>query len=513
MLANAPRSSACFTRLAVALTLLLFCHGVLASPLVVEIDTVPDARQARPDNISKIAVIEFTGEITFESGSYFKNRFRAAKESGCELLIVDVDSPGGLKTESLDIAALIRDCDWAYTVVFVKNEAISGGALISLGCDELHISPNAQFGDIGEIAFDPEQWAFRLIEPKVESFLSSEARALAQSKGRSPDLAESMVDKDVLVYTRISEATGEAEFTTVRADAKELPEPPWEAVPEAGAERFLTLNGARAKQLGIAQRFATTRAEVIDSFPGGAKSELKVYSHKASDTVAYILNYPLVTGLLIVIGLVALYFEMAAPGTMIGGLVAGLCAALFFWSHFAGGTAGWMEVILFLAGLAFIAAELFIIPGFGVAGLSGIVLLTASVILASQGFVVPETAVDWDQLLGNIVMLVIAGFAFFIAAFFITARMGSLPVFSRMVLSTDREGQVASSSAAVPVSLPVEVGTVGVADSLLRPAGRASFEGRSFDVISDGSFVEAGATVKVIKVFGNVITVTEVQES
>ena len=214
-------------------------------------------------------------------------------------MIIDVDSPGGLKTESLDIAALIRDCDWAYTVVFVENEAISGGALISLGCDELHISPNAQFGDIGEIAFDAEQWAFRLIEPKVESFLSSEARALAQSKGRSPELAESMVDKDVLVYTRKSEATGEAEFTTVRSDAKILPDAPWEAVPEAGAERFLTLNGARTKQLGIAQHFATTRQEVIDSFPGGAQSKVRVYSHKVSDSVAYILNYPFVTGLIL----------------------------------------------------------------------------------------------------------------------------------------------------------------------------------------------------------------------
>ena len=513
MLANALRFTTCFACFAVATTFFLFGGAVLASPLLVEIDTVPDARQPRPDTISKISVIEFTGEITFESGSYFKNRFRAAKAAGCDLLIIDVDSPGGLKTESLDIAAMIRDCDWAYTVVFVKHEAISGGALISLGCDELHISPNAQFGDIGEIAFDPEQWAFRLIEPKVESFLSSEARALAESKGRSPELAESMVDKDVLVYTRKSEETGEAEFTTVRSDAKELPEAPWEAVPEAGAERFLTLNGARTKQLGIAQHFATTRKEVIDSFPGGAKSKVRVYSHKVSDTVAYILNYPFVTGLILVIGLVALYFEVAAPGTMVGGLIAGLCAALFFWSHFAGGTAGWMEVILFVAGLAFIAAELFVIPGFGVAGFGGIVLLTASEILASQGFVVPETAVDWDQFLGNIVMLVIAGFAFFIAAFFITSRMGSLPLFNRMVLSTEREGQAAPSTVEAPVNQPVEIGAVGVADSLLRPAGRASFNGRSFDVISDGSFVDAGTAVKVIKVFGNIITVAEVHES
>ena len=452
MLANVAQIAHFLAHCVVAVTLFLFCGELLAVPLLAEIDSVPDARQPRPETISKIAVIEFRGEITFESGSYFRNRFRAAKAAGCDLLMIDIDSPGGLKTESLEIARLIRDCDWAYTVVFVKDQAISGGALISLGCDELHISPNARFGDIGEIAFDPEAWAFRLIEPKVESFLSRDARDLAESKGRAPELAESMVDKDVLVYTRDSEATGEAEFTTVRSDSKELPGDPWQAVPEAGPERFLTLSGARAKQLGIAQRFATTRKEVIDSFPGGAKSDVKVYSHKTSDHVAYILNYPFVTGLILVIGLVALYFELAAPGTMVGGLIACLCAALFFWSHFAGGTAGWMEVILFVAGLAFIAAELFIIPGFGVAGLGGIVLLTASVILASQGFVVPETSLDWNQMLSNIVMLVIAGFAFFIAAFFITSRMGSLPLFNRMVLSTDREGQVAADAVEVAAS-------------------------------------------------------------
>ena len=120
---------------------------------------------------------------------------------------------------------------------------------------------------------------------------------------------------------------------------------------------------------------------------------------------------------------------------------------------------------------------------------------------------------DWNQLLSNIVMLVIAGFAFCIAAFFITSRMGSLPLFNRMVLSTEREGQAAPNTAEASPESPVEIGAVGVADSLLRPAGRASFNGRSFDVISDGSFVDAGTTVKVIKVFGNVITVAEVQES
>lgn len=500
----------------VALTLLLPLTSPTASTVLAQenIEKVPDARQPRPDKINKVVVIEFEGEINYERERYFNARFKQAKAVGCDVLIVEIDSPGGLKIESLKMARLIRDCDWAYTVVFIKNEAISGGALMSLGSDEIQISPNAKFGDIGEIGFDTEQFAWRLIEPKIESYLSRDARDLAESKGRPAALAESMVDKDVVVYTKQSEQ-GVAEFTSARVDDDQQPVAPWRVVPETGAERFLTLSGQRAKQLGVAQRFAESRAEVLASFDGGDTSNVDVFIHTTTDTIVHLLNTPFITGLLLVGGLVALYFELTAPGIGVGGLVSALCAALFFWSRMSGGTSGWLEVILFLAGIIFIVMEIFVIPGFGVAGLGGALLLLSSVVLASQDFVVPQTVWDWNRLLVSLLTVACSGLIFLVAAFFITRSLGSIPLFNRLVLTPDGPVSVAEDGkgAAVAEQPEIAVGDWGKASSLLRPSGRAVFNGRSFDVVSDGSFVDPDTPVKVVRIQGNVITVAEVIES
>ena len=209
-------------------------------------------------------LIQFHGEINRPLAQYFKNRFNRARRDGIDLLIIEIDSPGGLKIESLQIARALRDCKFAYTVCLISNEAISGGALVSLGCDEIFIDPNAKFGDIGEIGFDTETFAWRLIEPKIESYLSRDARDLAQSKGRPADLAEAMVDKDVLVFAKHKGNVADAplEFKLVRVDADDKPAEPWTLIPETGPERFLTLSGQRAKELGIAQHFAVESRRV-----------------------------------------------------------------------------------------------------------------------------------------------------------------------------------------------------------------------------------------------------------
>lgn len=271
---------------------------------------MPDARQPRPQVFRKPGLIQIQGEINRPLAQYFKNRFERARRDGVDLLIVEVDSPGGLKIESLQMARSLRDCKFAYTACLIRNEAISGGALVSLGCDEIFIDPNAKFGDIGEIGFDPETFAWRLIEPKIESYLSRDARDLAQSKGRPADLAEAMVDKDVLVYVKPGSDDGDKPlaFKLVRADTNEKPGAPWKLIPETGPERFLTLSGQRTKELGIAQHFASDRKELADEL-GFDLNQLRVYRQTTTDTVVYLLNNPFVTGLLVIVGLVALYIE------------------------------------------------------------------------------------------------------------------------------------------------------------------------------------------------------------
>ena len=480
--------------------------------------SVPDATRPRPESFQNPALIEFQGPINGHLKLYFENRFAKARKSGADLLIVEIDSPGGYKQESLDMARQLRDCDWAYTVALISNEAISGGALVSLGCDEIMIDLNAKFGDIGEIAFDGDNRAFRMIEPKIESYLSRDARDLAESKGRPPDLAEALVDKDVLVYVRPSAnaENGALEFTTVRADELLKPNPPWKLVSESGPERFLTLSGQRAIELGIAQGSQSSREDAAREL-GFETKKLRVYRPTTTDTVVYVLNNPYVTALLVLFGLVALYFEFSSPGMGVGGLLAGLAAVLFFWSRFLGGTSGWLEVILFMDGIVFLFAEVFVIPGFGVSGITGMALLFSSVVLASQDFVFPQTAEQWNQSLTSMLMLMCTGVAFLIAAVFISKRLGSMPIFNRMVLApppiVDESEKLDEHGK--PISPPhpmVSVGDWGRTESLLRPAGRASFAGRSLDVVSDGTYVDAGAQVRVIEITGNIVRVTEIDD-
>ena len=517
-----------------------------------EARSVPDQTRPRPTTFKKVAIIEFHREIDMNQHRYFKNRFAAAERAGVDLLIVEIDSPGGLKIESLEMSRMLRDCDWAYTVCLITKEAISGGALIALGCDEIQIAPHAKFGDIGEIGFDPEQMAFRLIEPKIESYLYRDARDIAESKGRPPALAESMVDKDALVYFRpklgkaqdakddqedeeveIADAGAAEEkaklansktfngdrfeFKIVRSDAELKPDPPWNLVPETAEERFFTASGQRTFELGIANGLVEGREELADTM-GVELSSANVYRHTVTDNVVHTLNTSWVTGLLIIVGLIALYVELSAPGIGIGGLLAGLCALLFFWSRFFGGTSGWLEVLLFVAGVTFVLFEIFIIPGFGIPGATGLFLMLASVVLASQDFVFPTTADQWNQSLTTMVTLALSGCVFIVAAVFITKRLGSIPIFNQLVLnpteqnseqSKDNEG----SGKTDPQTHPhVSVGDWGKTESPLRPAGRAMFAGRSVDVVSDGSFVDRGLQVKVTKISGNIITVAVVEQ-
>jgi membrane-bound serine protease (ClpP class) len=221
-----------------------------------------------------------------------------------------------------------------------------------------------------------------------------------------------------------------------------------------------------------------------------------------------------------VIGLVALYIEFSFPGTFVGGLIAGLCFSIFFWSRFLGGTAGWLEVILFVAGLTFIGMELFVIPGFGITGITGILLLITSIIMASQTFLIPHNSRELNTTLTQVGILGGSGLLFLLAAAIVSRYLGVVPVFSALVLefqgpinaeqagAPDAKSQLATAS-----GFPVKVGEEGVADSLLRPAGKARFGDHYIDVITNGGFVDRGQPVRIIEISGNRVVVRPMDTS
>ena len=485
--------------------------GLTSIQAVASQEQVPNLKKDRPARAVRPYLIEFKGDIDWQLAKYFRSRVEQAKSAGADLIVVEIDSPGGLKSESLSLAELLRDIDWAYTVAYVPREALSGAALMAFGCDELVIGELARFGDIGVIQYDPQLFAFRFAPEKIQSVLIRQARDLAASKGRSPDLAEDMIDKDFVVYQR--EQNGSIEFKGLTAD-EAPPGDNWRLVPES-KKGFLTVNGVRAKELQLATAFATDRESVAKEI-GFDLSTTRVLKPTATDTIVYYLNHPVGAGLLIVIGLIAFFSEISAPGIGVGGLIAGLCAMLFFWSRFLGGTSTWLEIVLFTAGIIFLLMELFVIPGWGISGIMGLLLTVSSVFLASQDFVVPTNERQWNQFLTSVLMLLCSGAIFVIGAAFIVQYLGYIPIFSQLMLSPpdhdEYNGKTMPDKPGRVQHPDISVGDWGHSESLLRPAGRAIFNRRSFDVVSDGEFIEPGQQVKVIDIQGNRITVSAIDD-
>jgi membrane-bound serine protease (ClpP class) len=474
-------------------------------------------------NFQQAVLIRFEGEINPLLEQNLYRKLATARRYEPDLLVIEIDSPGGWVDSSLNLADRLRQVDWARTVAFIPREAISGGAVMALGCDDIVMAPHAHLGDAGEIFLD-ENGVFRYVEEKTRSYLASKLRGLARAKGRSPALAEAMCDMDLAVYHVRHRTNGTDAYMSDQELKSEADPEQWERIKPVfgtGQKRFLTMDGSQAVEVGFAQGLVSSRGELKDHY--GLSHDFIVLEHTPVDTAVMILNAPLVTGLIIVIGLVALYVEFSLPGTFIGGMVAGLCFALFFWSRFLGGTAGWLELILFVAGLAFLGMELFVIPGFGVAGFSGILLLLASVIMASQSFVVPHSNRELNIMLTQVGIVGVSAVVFLITAGLISRYLGAIPLARALMLDLPQAATTPASavpsesiekspSVSPPVSpaREVRVGDQGIADSLLRPAGKVQFGDRFVDVVSDGTFIDRGRPVRVVEISGNRVVVREV---
>ncbi len=468
-------------------------------------------------------LIRFEGTITPMLEQYLYRKLDVARERDSDVVILEIDSLGGFVDSSFNIAHRLRDIDWAHTVAFVPRQALSGAAIVALGCDEIIMNPDAVLGDAGPIIMG-EDSMFRHAPEKLRSDLARRIRDLAEAKNRPPVLAEAMVDMELVVYKVQNRQTGNDTFMSDAEIAAADDPKVWQKgkpILESRESHFLEVNGRRAIELQLAEELAEDRAELADVV--GLAQRPLVLQATSIDTAVFVLNLPFVTGLLFVIGLVALYIEFSAPGISIGGLVSLLCFALFFWSRFLGGTAELLEVVLFVTGAIFIAMELFVIPGFGVAGIAGALLMLAGVVMAGQSFLVPHTSRELGTLSTSLLVVTCSGAAFIAAAALLSRHFGSIPLLNRLALEpatgTDAQrddkqainGGKRTKTSASDGPPGMDIGDWGVATSPLRPAGKARFGDQLLDVMTDGSFVEKGRQIRIVAIQGNRFTVCEVE--
>jgi membrane-bound ClpP family serine protease len=412
-----------------------------------------------------------------------------------------IDSPGGTPLECNMLASYLAKLDPGKirTVAYIPREARSDAALIAMACDQIVVHPTAVIGGSG---------AYNLSADEIDALTNTLRKDIAMKKGRSWSLMAAMIDPDLAVYK--CSRVGETDYFCDE-ELAELPDPKkW----TKGAKitmpgKALRISGRDAEEYHLANR-------VVDDFQEfrriyGLENDPTLVEPGWADTLIEALRSPGMAILLLVIGFIGLYFELHSPGVGVGAFVAVVCFILFFWSRYLGGTAGWLEVLLFLVGLSCILLEIFVIPGYGIFGLGGGALVLTSIILASQTFVIPHDDYQFGQLRNSLTVIAGTGAGVMIAGFLLRKWLPYTPYANRIILAPP-VGEEAELIHQREMLLQVAelVGQQGVTVTPLFPGGKARFGDDVVDVLSDGDVIERGRTVEVIEVRGNRVVVREV---
>ena len=468
----------------------------------------------------KAQVIAVHGPITPVISDFVVREIRKALAEGANLLIFDIDSPGGLLTSSEEIATEISDLDPAKvtTVAWVEHDAISGAAVVALGCDQIVMTADARIGDVGVIAQGADGAFDRVPEKLVSPFLLT-LESLAKKKDRPVGLLQAMVDRNLHVFEVTHRDSGAHTFMTqfeIDAAAGE-----WikgDIVPESRDEILLTVNGNRAHELQLAEPPCNDFNELRLRLGVPDSHDLDPRSATWVDDFVFILRSGIGGFALVSLALICLYLEAHLPGGFFG-ICSAVFISLFFWSRYLGGTAGTLELVMFALGVGLLLLEIFVIPGFGVFGISGFLLMTGALVMASHTFAGMSAGERFQESMGSLGTLTGALVTVIVVAALINQFLPSIPFLRGLILAppgqiSDDDGpRLASNLLNETGGGPVEVGARGIATSTLRPSGKAAFGDQYLDVVSEGAYIDHGSPVEVIRVAGNRIVVRASNEA
>ena len=412
---------------------------------------VQSASAAAADSDDRVYVISVENAVEKGLSSYMERAFgMIAGDPRARLVILEIDTPGGLVTAAQSIRRTIEACP-VKTVALVKGGAISAGTYIAMSCDKIAMQPGTTIGDVEPRSGD------EIADEKFLSYWRAEMSSLAEAHGRDKDIALAMVDREMEI----------------------------EGVKEKG--RLLTLTAFEAVEVGYCDHLVASRGELkaLYGLEGAAEAGVDL---STPEKIARLITSPTVAPLILMIGIAGVIIEILTAGFGIAGILGGSCLVLYFAGHMIAGLTGWGAVLLFLAGTILLFVEAFI-PGFGVPGVIGIICMAASVVLASASFQVGLQSFV-IALAGSVILIVLA--ARFLSK---NKRWDKLS----LQLTMDKEKGYISQEE----DFSVYVGRKGVTLSTLRPAGIVTLEdGKRLDVVSEGGFIEKDKPVVIVKADG-----------
>lgn len=445
-------------------------------------------RLAAQEKTPLIYKINIKQEISSTTWQHLQNGLYLAEKENADYILLDMNTYGGYVVEADSMRTAILNCKIP-VYVFINNNAASAGALISIACDKIFMRRSGNIGaatvvdGMGEKAPDKYQSYMRaLIRSTAESHgkdtINENGTTVVKWK-RDPAIAEAMVDERVKVAI--------------------LPD----------TTKVLTMTAEEAVSVGYCDGIAENISEIAVKYMGLQNYELKAYNPTAFDYIKDFLTNGIVQSILIMIIIGGIYIEMKTPGVGLPIAVAITAALLYFTPLYMDGYAQNWEIVVFVLGLILIAFEIFVIPGFGVAGISGIILAAGGLFLSLVGNVdLDFEGVSNDQALKSLITVIVGVFMSFISIIFLISRIGKEGSMLRNIaLTSDQEGFIS-----VPEGQKELIGQMATAATVLRPAGKVVLNGNYYDAVANRGFIDQGRAVKVIKYENSQLYVVEIKE-
>ena len=466
------------------------------------------AAAQRPDAY----VIKIDGAISEARSKAIQRRLDYARRQGVEVVILELNTPGGTVADSMELADYIFKLEDVHTVAYINGKAYSGGTMVALACDEIYI--DEAVGMMGDVA--PVTPTGEIIGEKVQTVIREKMSSYARARGYPEALVGAMVTKEMEVWRVQLQGEPEGTYTyytgaqlNAMTDQEAAQIVHKQLVVAAGD--LLTMHAERAVEYGFARATVRDVAALYNQLNLQPDRVERLHLSASERLLAWL---DIFSPLFIAAGIVLLYVELTHPGFGLPGILGITCFAAFFLVKWTLHYAHMLEIVLFAAGVILLAAEVLLIPGFGVAGVTGIVLIFVSLVLAFQQFGWPKGGTGEVTIFEYSLLKVTGSFAAAGIAIVLLARyLPSLPLLRRIVHSHDLAAAHAGELGEVRMpGLAGMVGEVGVALTALRPAGRAEFGERQLDVVTEGDFVEKGGRVQVLQIRGSRVVVAPVRE-
>lgn len=435
---------------------ILFCIAFVIS-LVSVLVPVP-ARAARADQ-DVFYVIKLHRDIDKAALRTVLKGLAETREAGADYCIIDLNTYGG----AVDVADSIRTAilKAPFPVIsFVNIQAASAGALISIACDSIYMNTGSSIGAATVVNGTGD-----VMPDKYQSFMRAMMRSTAESQHRDPAIAEAMVSRDSV----------------------------------------LSLTPSEAIKCGYCEGMATSVEQVVEQVVKGNESvcvdpKVIYQSESVLDKIINFLLSPMLQGLLLMLIVGGIYFEMQSPGVGFP-LIASLIGALLYFAplYLEGLVQNW-EIVLFVAGLILLAVEVLVIPGFGVAGISGIICIITALAFAmvDNDLLVIEGTINFKPIIKPFAIVLVSITISLFGSIYLAAKLYGTRAFSRLALKTDltqEEGFVGVETE----SLQHLVGFIGVVTTDLKPSGTIEIDGKRYYAQINHGFAPKGTTVTVLK--------------